>query len=159
MPRNSLVNGKLAPDSFGVQLDEVAYPILMARTVGLTDNAFYLAHIKRAADFVVAHGPAFGNERWEEQSGLLAVHDRGRDRRAGRGRRDRRPERRRRRGHGSTAATADQYQRMHQGLDRDHDRTAQQPSRTSSGCPRPATRTRRSATTSATAARTPTSAP
>ncbi len=69
MPRNSLVNGKLAPDSFGVQLDEVAYPILMARTVGLTDKAFYLAHIKRAADYVVAHGPAFGNERWEEQAG------------------------------------------------------------------------------------------
>ncbi len=69
MPRNSLVNGKTAPDSFGVQLDEVAYPILMARTVGLTDSAFYTAHIKRAADFVVAHGPSFGSERWEEQSG------------------------------------------------------------------------------------------
>ncbi len=69
MPRNSLINGKLAPDSFGVQLDEVAYPILMARTVGLTDNAFYTTHIKRAADFVVAHGPSFGSERWEEQSG------------------------------------------------------------------------------------------
>ena len=69
MPRNSLVNGKTAPDSFGAQLDEVAYPILMARTVGLTDAAFYRDHIKRAADFVVAHGPAFGNERWEEQSG------------------------------------------------------------------------------------------
>jgi glucan 1,4-alpha-glucosidase len=69
MPRNSLVNGKTAPDSFGVQLDEVAFPILMARTVGLTGNAFYRAHLKRAADFVVAHGPAFGSERWEEQSG------------------------------------------------------------------------------------------
>ena len=30
MPRNSLVNGKTAPDSFGTQLDEAAYPILMA---------------------------------------------------------------------------------------------------------------------------------
>ena len=69
MPRNSLVNGKLAPDTFGTQLDEVAYPILMARTVGLTDKAFYAEHIKRAADFVVAHGPSFGSERWEEQSG------------------------------------------------------------------------------------------
>jgi glucoamylase len=69
MPRNSLVNGKLAPDSFGVQLDEVAYPILMARTVGLTDKTFYTEHVKRAADYVVAHGPSFGNERWEEQSG------------------------------------------------------------------------------------------
>jgi glucan 1,4-alpha-glucosidase len=70
MPRNSLVNGKTAPDSFGTQLDEVAYPILMARTVGLTDAAFYTDHIKKAADFVVAHGPSFGAERWEEQSGF-----------------------------------------------------------------------------------------
>jgi glucoamylase len=69
MPRNSLVNGKTAPDSFGTQLDEVAYPILMARTVGMTDAAFYQDHIKRAADYLVAHGPSFGNERWEEQSG------------------------------------------------------------------------------------------
>jgi glucan 1,4-alpha-glucosidase len=69
MPRNSLINGRTAPDSFGTQLDEVAYPILMARTVGLTDKAFYTAHLKRAADYVVAHGPAFGSERWEEQSG------------------------------------------------------------------------------------------
>jgi len=69
IPRNSLVSGKLAPDSFGVQLDEVAYPILMARTIGLTDKAFYLAHLKPAADYVVAHGPAFGSERWEEQAG------------------------------------------------------------------------------------------
>src|SRR4051812_37532329 len=69
IPRNSLVNGKTAPDSFGIQLDEVAYPILMARTVGLTSKPFYVQHIKKAADFVVAHGPSFGNERWEEQSG------------------------------------------------------------------------------------------
>ena len=75
MPRNSLPNGKAAPDSFGVQLDEVAYPILMARTIGLLDpsftkdKAFYTDHLKRAADFVVAHGPSFGSERWEEQSG------------------------------------------------------------------------------------------
>ena len=70
MPRNSLVNGKTAPDSFGIQLDEVAYPILMARTVGLTDASFYTDRIRRAADFVVAHGPSFGSERWEEQSGF-----------------------------------------------------------------------------------------
>jgi glucoamylase len=70
MPRNSLVNGRTAPDSFGTQLDEVAYPVLMARTVGLTDAAFYRDHLKRAADYLVAHGPSFGNERWEEQSGF-----------------------------------------------------------------------------------------
>jgi len=70
MPRNSLVNGKPAPDTFGTQLDEVTYPILMALQAGITDKAFYLAHIKPAADFAISHGPSFGAERWEEQSGF-----------------------------------------------------------------------------------------
>jgi glucan 1,4-alpha-glucosidase len=70
MPRNSLVNGKVAPDSFGTQLDETAYPILMAQQLGLIDASLYLNHIKPAANFIIAHGPAFGVERWEEQSGF-----------------------------------------------------------------------------------------
>ncbi len=70
MPRNSLVNGKPAPDSFGTQLDETAYPILMAQQLGLTDASLYANHIKPAANFLIAHGPAFGSERWEEQSGF-----------------------------------------------------------------------------------------
>jgi glucoamylase len=70
MPRNSLVNGKVAPDSFGTQLDECAYPILMADQLGLTDATLYTEHIKPAANFVAAHGPSFGSERWEEQGGF-----------------------------------------------------------------------------------------
>ena len=70
MPRNSLVNGKTAPDSFGTQLDEVAYPILMAQQLGLTDAALYDDHVKPAANFLIAHGPSFGSERWEEQGGF-----------------------------------------------------------------------------------------
>ncbi len=70
MPRNSLVNGRPAPDTFGVQLDEVTYPILMALQAGLTDQAFYRDHVKRAADFAISHGPSFGSERWEEQDGF-----------------------------------------------------------------------------------------
>ncbi len=70
MPRNSLVNGKTAPDSFGTQLDEVAYPILMAQQLGLTDASLYANHIRPAANFLIARGPAFGVERWEEQSGF-----------------------------------------------------------------------------------------
>src|SRR5439155_6976133 len=70
MPRNSLVNGKLAPDSFGTQLDETAYPLLMAYQLGLTDGSLYADHVKPAANFLAAHGPAFGVERWEEQSGF-----------------------------------------------------------------------------------------
>src|SRR5262249_45270937 len=69
MPRNSLVNGKTAPDSFNTQLDECAYPILMADQLGLTDAALYSDHIKPAANFIVSHGPASGPERWEEQDG------------------------------------------------------------------------------------------
>ncbi|WP_228004817.1 glucodextranase DOMON-like domain-containing protein [Amycolatopsis sp. YIM 10] len=66
-PRNSLLNGKKAPDSGGDQLDETAYPILMALQSG-ADSGLY-DHIRRAADFLVARGPSFGSERWEEQSG------------------------------------------------------------------------------------------
>jgi glucoamylase len=69
MPRNSLVNGKTAPDSFGTQLDETSYPLLMADELHLTDASLYENHIKPAANFVASHGPAFGVERWEEQDG------------------------------------------------------------------------------------------
>jgi glucan 1,4-alpha-glucosidase len=69
MPRNSLVNGKTAPDSFNTQLDETSYPLLMADELHLTDASLYTNHIKPAANFVASHGPSFGVERWEEQSG------------------------------------------------------------------------------------------
>jgi glucoamylase len=70
MPRNSLENGKPAPDTGGLQLDETSYPILMAWQSGLARNAMlYRDHIVPAADFLVAHGPSDGVERWEEQSG------------------------------------------------------------------------------------------
>src|SRR5581483_2925332 len=70
MPRNSLLNGKAAPDTGGTQLDEAAYPILMAYLAGLGgDAALYAGHIRPAADFLVANGPSDGVERWEEQTG------------------------------------------------------------------------------------------
>ncbi len=70
MPRNSLTNGKPAPDTGGLQLDETSYPILMAWQSGLAhDSTLYRRHVIPAADFLVAHGPSDGVERWEEQSG------------------------------------------------------------------------------------------
>ena len=70
IPRNSLLNGKAASDTGGDQLDETSYPILMAYQAGLGGDAtLYRDHIVPAADFLVAHGPSFGVERWEEQSG------------------------------------------------------------------------------------------
>ena len=71
LPRNSLVNGQPAPDTGGTQLDETAYPILMALQSGLAgDTALWRQHIRPAADFLVANGPSDGSERWEEQSGF-----------------------------------------------------------------------------------------
>jgi glucoamylase len=70
MPRNSLENGLAAPDTGGLQLDETSYPILMDWQSGLAGNmALYQQHVIPAADFLVAHGPSDGAERWEEQSG------------------------------------------------------------------------------------------
>jgi glucoamylase len=70
MPRNSLLNGKAAPDTGGLQLDETSYPILMAQESGLGSNTgLWQDHIRPAADFLVANGPSDGVERWEEQTG------------------------------------------------------------------------------------------
>jgi glucoamylase len=70
MPRNSLLNGKPAPDTGGTQLDETSYPIVMALQAGLDGSgSLWRNHIRPAADFLVSHGPSFGVERWEEQTG------------------------------------------------------------------------------------------
>ena len=70
-PRNGLLNGKAAPDTGGLQLDETADPIFEAWQAGLAgDRELYLDHIRPAADFLVANGPADGVERWEEQTGF-----------------------------------------------------------------------------------------
>ena len=43
----------------------------MAWQAGLGgDHALYVDHVKPAADFLVAHGPSDGVERWEEQTGF-----------------------------------------------------------------------------------------
>ena len=70
-PRDSLLNGAVAPDTFGLfEIDEDAYPLLMAWEGGLAGNiSFYRQHIRPDADFIVDHGPAYGVERWEEHPG------------------------------------------------------------------------------------------
>ena len=156
MPRNSLVNGKTAPDSFGTQLDETAYPLLMADELGLTDASLYANHIKPAANFVASHGPAFGVERWEEQDGYspstIAAEIAGLDRR-------RRPRRRQSRSGlgGRLARRRRRLPALDQGLDGDHERPAR------AALLHPPLQDRRSerrdlATTSATAGRRSTSA-
>ncbi len=66
-PQNSYVNG--TPYWTGIQMDEQAFPILLAWKLGVTDSTDYTKHILPAADYIVEHGPWTGEERWEENSG------------------------------------------------------------------------------------------
>jgi glucoamylase len=68
-PQNSLVDG--TPHWGNLQLDEVAFPIVLAWQLGRTDAALYRDHIKKAADFLVSFpdAPFSPQERWENQSG------------------------------------------------------------------------------------------
>ncbi len=66
-PQNSYVNGvQYWP---GIQMDEQAFPIILAWKTGLTDSTTYTSHIKPAVNYILAHGPSTGQERWEENSG------------------------------------------------------------------------------------------
>jgi glucan 1,4-alpha-glucosidase len=66
-PQNSKVDG--TPVQTNVQMDETAYPIVLAWLAGTVDATFYRAHIAKAADYLVAHGPTTPQERWEETGG------------------------------------------------------------------------------------------
>lgn len=66
-PQNSWLDGR--PFWGSLQLDEVAYPLILAYQLGRTDGQTYEKHIKPSANFIVKHGPATPQERWEEESG------------------------------------------------------------------------------------------
>jgi glucoamylase len=66
-PQNSWLDGR--PFWTSLQLDEVAYPLLLAHELGRVDAATWKAHLKPAAEFILAHGPSSPQERWEEESG------------------------------------------------------------------------------------------
>lgn len=69
-PQNFWINGK--PYLQGIQLDEVAFPILLAwrlnREKALRGFDPY-PMVLRAASYLVRHGPVTEQERWEEASG------------------------------------------------------------------------------------------
>ncbi len=66
-PQTSRVDG--TPDQVNIQLDETAYPILLAWHVKRFGRAFYRHQIRPAADYLVQAGPVTPQERWEETSG------------------------------------------------------------------------------------------
>jgi glucoamylase len=66
-PQNSWLDGR--PFWGSLQMDEVAYPLIMAYQLGKDDRETYEKHLKKAADFIVRNGPATPQERWEEEAG------------------------------------------------------------------------------------------
>ena len=73
-PQNMWLSGR--PYWTGLQLDEAAFPILlvdMACREGAVDaeeEGRYWPMVRRAAAFVVMHGPATEQDRWEEEAGF-----------------------------------------------------------------------------------------
>jgi glucoamylase len=63
-PQNSQVDG--TEHWTGLQLDEVAFPIVLAWQLGRTDR---WPGVRKAAEFIVRRGPQSDQERWENQSG------------------------------------------------------------------------------------------
>ena len=66
-PQNTWVDGR--PLGSGLQMDQVALPLVLAHQLGRFDRHTWSNHAKRAADFILEHGPATVQERWEEESG------------------------------------------------------------------------------------------
>lgn len=66
-PQNSYLDGK--PFWNSLQMDEVAYPLIMAWELKRFDEKTWKNHVKKAADFIVKNGPATPQERWEEEAG------------------------------------------------------------------------------------------
>ena len=66
-PQNTWLDGRAYWPS--LQLDEVAYPIILAHLLGREDGETYRAKIRPAASLLARLGPKTPQERWEEQEG------------------------------------------------------------------------------------------
>lgn len=66
-PQNSWVAGR--PIGNGLQMDQVALPLVLAWQLRRNDRSTWRRHIKPAADFIVQHGPRTEQDRWEEKPG------------------------------------------------------------------------------------------
>jgi len=66
-PQNSWVDGR--PIGNGVQMDQVAWPLVLAYQLKRQDRNSWRKHIRPAADFILARGPRTDQDRWEEEPG------------------------------------------------------------------------------------------
>ncbi|MBA2338975.1 MAG: glucan 1,4-alpha-glucosidase [Pyrinomonadaceae bacterium] len=71
MPQNCWVDGR--PYWSGIQLDESAFPIMLAwrlENLKLLDGFDPYPMARRSAAYILRHGPASPQERWEEDAGI-----------------------------------------------------------------------------------------
>jgi glucoamylase len=66
-PQNNWLDGR--PYWTALQIDEVGYPLVLAWQLGRNDTTAWQKHVRPAAEFIVSHGPATQEERWEEVPG------------------------------------------------------------------------------------------
>src|SRR6185369_11185280 len=66
-PQNTRVDGRVIGN--GLQMDQVALPLVLAYQLNRYDKQSWLSHIKPAADFIVRRGPRTDQDRWEEKPG------------------------------------------------------------------------------------------
>ena len=67
-PQNTRVDGRVIGK--GLQMDQVALPLVLAYQLNRYDKRLWLEHIKPAADFIVRRGPLTDQDRWEERPGF-----------------------------------------------------------------------------------------
>ncbi|HEX8493182.1 MAG TPA: glycoside hydrolase family 15 protein [Pyrinomonadaceae bacterium] len=71
MPQNCWVDGR--PYWSGIQLDEVAFPIMLAwrlDSLGLLGDFDSYPMVRAGASYILRRGPASPQERWEEDAGI-----------------------------------------------------------------------------------------
>lgn len=66
-PQNSWLDGRQFYG--GIQMDQIAYPLILAYQLDRADKDTWRNHVKPAADYLIRHGPMTGQERWEEEKG------------------------------------------------------------------------------------------
>jgi glucoamylase len=67
-PQNTHVDGQQIGGA--LQMDQIAYPLILAYQINRTDQQTWRLHLKPAADFIAQHGPVTEQERWEEERGF-----------------------------------------------------------------------------------------
>ena len=66
-PQNSWVHG--SPIGRTLQMDQMAWPLILAYQLRRYDRNSWLNHLKPAADVILKYGPQTNQDRWEEKPG------------------------------------------------------------------------------------------